>query len=222
MTGGDHERTMGDGSGDPRFPDPDERLVVEPDCKRCPALVNCRERISWGVGPRDAAVMVVGEAPGTGDPDEDRWRGGNHTGMAYTSRHSGRRVRETMRLAGVERAYYTNAVKCLPCNGEGTREPTPEERATCREHLLTEVATVAPRVLATTGKHATQSALAAADRDLDGFLDSVLDPVPCPELGVTVLPLVHPSYRDVWIARLGYDYHEYVDAVRERIDAALD
>lgn len=207
--------------GDPPFPDTEERLVLEPDCERCPALVDCRERISWGVGPRDAAVMVVGEAPGTGDPDADRWRGGNHTGMAYTSRHSGRRVRETTRRAGVEDAYYTNAVKCLPCDGDGTREPTPEERATCRDHLLAEVETVAPQVLVTTGKHATQSALAAAGRDLDGFIDAVLDPVECPDLGTTVLPLVHPSYRDVWIARLGYDYPEYVAAVRERIDTAL-
>lgn len=207
---------------DPPYPDPDERLVLEPDCERCPALVDCRERIAWGVGPRDAAVMVVGEAPGAGDPDVDRWRGGNYTGMAYTSRHSGRRVRETMRRAGVDGAYYTNAVKCLPCDGDDTREPTPEERATCREHLLAEVETVAPRVLVTTGKHATQSALAAAGHDLEGFLDAVLDPVPCPDLGATVLPLVHPSYREVWIARLGYDYDGYVAAVRERIDAALD
>ncbi len=207
--------------GDPPFPDPDERLVLDPGCERC-GLADCRERIAWGVGPHDAAVMVVGEAPGTGDPDADRWRGGDHTGMAYTSRHSGRRVRETMRRAGVERAYYTNAVKCLPCDGDDARAPTPAERATCREHLLAEVETVAPQVLVTTGKHATWSALAAAGRDLDGFIDRVLDPVACPDLGVTVLPLVHPSYRDVWIGRLGYDYDGYVAAVRERIDAALD
>jgi DNA polymerase len=76
-------------------------------------------------------------------------------------------------------------------------------------------------VLVTTGKHATRSALAAAGRDRDGVLDSVLEPVECPELDATVLPLVHPSYREVWIGRLGYDYPGYVAAIRERLDAVL-
>jgi len=215
----------GDGTtdGDPPFPDADERLVVAPDCRRCPALVDCRDRICWGVGPQDAEVMVVGEAPGPGTPDAARWRGGNHTGMAYTARHSGRRIRATMRRAGVAEAYYTNAVNCLPCDGDGgTREPTPAERERCRDHLLTEIETVDPTVLVTTGKHATQSALAAADRDLERFIERVLDPVRLDALGVTLLPLVHPSYRDVWIARLGSDYPEYVDAIGERIAAARE
>ncbi|PSQ41358.1 uracil-DNA glycosylase [Halobacteriales archaeon SW_12_71_31] len=207
-------------SDDPPFPDADERLVVEPDCARCPALVDCRNRICWGVGPREADVVVVGEAPGPGSPEAARWRGGDHTGMAYTARHSGRRIRETMRRAGVSRAYYTNAVKCLPCDGDGgTREPTPTERERCREHLLAELDAVDPAVLVTTGRHAMQSALAAVDRELDGFVERVLDPVELDPLGVTLVPLVHPSYRDVWIARLGYDYPAYAEAVGERIAA---
>lgn len=211
------------GSDDPPFPDADDRLVLEANCRRCPELVDCRRRIAWGVGSRDAPVLVVGEAPGTGDPSADRWRGGNHTGMAYTSRHSGRRIRQTMRRAGVKDAVYTNAVKCLPCDGDGgTREPTETERERCRGHLRQEIAVVEPRVVVTTGRHATESTLAAADRDLDGFIDRVLDPVECPSLGATVLPVVHPSYRDVWIARLGYDYPEYVAAIRSRIDTVLE
>ncbi len=47
------------------------------------------------------------------------------------------------------------------------------------------------------------------------------DPVACPDLYATVLPLVHPSYREVWIGRLGYDYPEYVAAIRERLDTIL-
>ena len=44
---------------------------------------------------------------------------------------------------------------------------------------------------------------------LDGFLDAVLDPVDCPMLGVTVVPLLHPSYREVWLGRLGLSLAEY-------------
>ncbi len=210
------------------FPDPDRRLVLEPGCERCPALVECRERIAWGAGPRDADVMVVGEAPGAGDPDADRWRGGNWTGVAYTSRHSGRRIRETLVQAGYPGAYYTNAVKCFPAAdpdadpGAATnREPTGEELAACRRHLLAELETIDPAVVVTTGTHATRSVLSAAGQTVDGFLDLVLDPVDCPDLGVRVLPLVHPSYREVWIGRLGYEYEEYVTAIGNRLDGIV-
>lgn len=129
---------------------------------------------------------------------------------------------------------FLNAVNCFPretAPGSATddpdgamtnREPTDAERERCREHLPVEVGTVEPRVLVTTGNHATQSALAAAGRDLDAFLESVLEPVPCPELGATVLPLVHLSYREVWIGRLGYEYPEYVTAIHDRLDAVPD
>jgi len=87
----------------------DDRTVLEPACARCPALAESRTHISWGNGPPDAEVVVIGEAPGAGDPDADRWAGGNHTGLAYTSRHSGRAIRRLFEAVGVE-AYYTNAV----------------------------------------------------------------------------------------------------------------
>jgi len=199
----------------PTFPSDDDRLVLEPDCRRCPALVEDRECISWGNGPRDAAVLVVGEAPGAGDPDADRWRGGNWTGKAYTSRHSGRRIRDLVADAGVDRAFFTNAVKCFPSDGDGgNREPTDEERATCRDHLEREVEIVDPAVVLATGRHATESLLSTDGRSLDGFVDRVLDPIAVDSLAVTVVPLLHPSYQDVWLGRLGYDRAEYVAELR--------
>ncbi|MFB6124320.1 MAG: uracil-DNA glycosylase family protein [Haloferacaceae archaeon] len=209
----------------PQFPDADERLVLDADCRRCPALVDARARISWGNGPRDADVVVVGEAPGAGDADADRWRGGNHTGLAYTSRHSGRRVRRLLADVGVDdRTYYTNAVKCFPADGEGSnREPTAAERRHCRSHLATELDRIDPTVVLSTGKHATKSVLAFEDRDVDGFLDAVLDAVDCPTLGATVVPLLHPSYRDVWLSRLGYDEAEYRRELATRLrDCGVD
>jgi len=51
------------------------------------------------------------------------------------------------------------------------------------------------------------------DHDLDG----VLDPKQCPSLGTVVVPLLHPSYQEVWLSRLGYDRSEYVDSIRGTI-----
>ncbi|WP_336001055.1 uracil-DNA glycosylase [Halorientalis halophila] len=206
----------------PPFPDPDEREPLADDCRRCPALVEGRECISWGNGPLDADLVVVGEAPGYGDPDADRWRGGNWTGLAYTSRHSGRRVRDLLADAGYghENCYFTNAVKCFPADPEDpttNREPTAEERENCRPYLREEIETVAPSVVVTTGTHATQSVFAMAGHEVDGFLDAVLEPVPWPALETTVLPLLHPSYQDVWLSRFGYSRREYVDAIRQTI-----
>jgi uracil-DNA glycosylase family 4 len=196
-------------SADPPFPDPDTRNALVPDCRRCPALVDSRNRISWGTGPTDAAVMVVGEAPGAGNPEADQWQGGNHTGMVYTTRHSGRRIRRLFARLGYE-PYYTNAVKCFPA-GEGgaNREPTEQERSNCRNHLERELELVDPEVVVATGRHATATMLAFEGREVDGFLDRVLTPAQLPSLGVTLLPILHPSYQDVWIARLGYDSETY-------------
>jgi DNA polymerase len=212
---------------DARYPDPTERNPYG-ECRRCSALVDCRERISWGVGPRDAALVVVGEAPGAGDRDAERWRGGNWTGMAYTSRASGRKVRAMIADLGYEEdAYYTNAVKCFPC-GSGAddggdesptnREPTAEELANCRPYLLDEVATVSPDWVLATGKHATRSLFAVDGREVEGFLELVLEPVVLEGIEPPVLPLLHPSYQEVWLSRLGHTRSSYL----EEIGAILD
>ncbi|MFC6719748.1 uracil-DNA glycosylase family protein [Natrialbaceae archaeon GCM10025810] len=207
-------------SDEPAFPA--RRHALEPNCDRCPALAEARERISWGTGDPDADVVVVGEAPGYGSPGADRWRGGNWTGKAYTSRHSGRRIRRTLERVGFrDRAYYTNAVKCFPPDPDDpttNREPTAEERTNCRGHLLTELESVDPALVLATGKHATTTVLAAEGRELEGFLDSVLEPVRCERLGVWLLPILHPSYQDVWIGRLGYEPAEYLEALGETLE----
>ncbi|MFC7204861.1 uracil-DNA glycosylase family protein [Haloferax namakaokahaiae] len=200
---------------DPEFPDPADALVLDADCARCPALVECRNRISWGVGPRDATIAVVGEAPGAGNPDADRWQGGNWTGMSYTAQHSGRRIRETMAAVGYEDGvFYTNAVKCFPSDGEGSnRAPSAEEKANCLDHLVAELEAIEPNVVIPTGRHATESVFSLDGESLGGFLETVLEPVESERFGYTVVPLLHPAYRDVWLSRLGYELDEYFEAL---------
>ena len=219
-------------AADPTFPS--TRHVLEANCRRCPALVESRERISWGTGDLNASVVVIGEAPGYGNPDADRWRGGNWTGKAYTSRHSGRRIRSILEELGyAEDVYYSNAVKCFPAaespsGDEGqsettptNREPTPDERANCRTHLLAELETVSPDVILATGKHATTTVLEIEGETVDGFLEMVLEPRRCERLEAWLLPVLHPSYQDVWIGRLGYDSTGYFDAIEERLETLI-
>ncbi len=143
--------------------------------------------------------------------------------MAYTSRHSGRRIRRLIETAGfADEAYYTNAVKCFPCDGETNREPTAVERANCRPYLREELAVIDPGVVVPTGKHATESVLALEGKYLERFLDSVLKPIDCPEIGVTVVPLLHPSYRDVWASRLGYSNAAYEQEVADVILGVIE
>jgi uracil-DNA glycosylase family 4 len=203
----------------PSPPAPADANVLEPDCSRCPALAAARTCIAWGNGPLDAAVVVVGEAPSAGSPEAEEWRGGNHTGLAYTSRHSGRRVRALFEDVGIgDRVYYTNAVKCFPPDGEGSnREPTDDELANCRPHLARELRQVDPAAVVATGAHATRSVLAFEDESIDGFVDHVLDPVSLPSLGPTLVPILHPSYQDVWLSRLGYTAESYRTAIAETL-----
>ncbi|PCR91905.1 uracil-DNA glycosylase [Natrinema ejinorense] len=212
------------GTDEPAYPT--SRNVLESDCDRCPVLVDSRERISWGTGDLDAEVVVVGEAPGRGTPEADRWRGGNWTGRAYTSRHSGRRIRRMLERVGYgDDAYYTNAVKCFPADPADSttnREPTAEERANCRTHLLSELEAVDPAVVLATGKHATTTVLAAEGRELEGFVDSVLEPVWCTRLDVWLVPILHPSYQDVWVGRLGYEPEAYLAAIGETLEECCD
>jgi len=203
----------------PEFPDDDRRNTLAADCQRCPNLAESRTCISWGNGPLDADLVVVGEAPAEGDPDAEQWQGGNLTGMAYTSRASGRKIRGLLADAGFGHGacYYTNAVKCHPPEN---RDPTDDELANCRPYLVSEVETVSPRAVVTTGKHATRTVLALDDESLPSFLDSVLEPRYSETMDVSILPLLHPSYQEVWLSRLGYSREEYIAAIRAAIDSA--
>lgn len=203
---------------DPPFPE--RQHVLEPGCARCPALVESREQIAWGTGDPDAAVFAVGEAPAAGDPAAERWQGGNHTGRAFTSRHSGHKLRGLLADIGQPDAYVTNAVKCFPAAADDpttNREPSPAERRRCQEHLRTELASVDPSVILGVGRTGTEALLAIGDRELEDFLETVGTRLSVSGLPGPVLPLLHPSYEAVWLGELGLDR----DAYRSRIEGAV-
>lgn len=122
-------------------------LVVS-ECTRCPALVESRSRIVDGVGPVDAPILFVGEAPGQREDVE---------GEPFVGR-SGEILDEVLRENGLDRSVVriTNSVRCRPPDN---RDPTAEERANCRPYLEREIGAVDPAVVVTLGKVPTEHLL---------------------------------------------------------------
>lgn len=149
-------------------------------CQRCPALVETRSQIVNGVGPVDADLLIVGEAPGA---DEDR------QGEPFVGR-SGKLLDEKLATAGIDRASIriTNCIRCRPPDN---RDPLGEELAHCNEWLLNEIDTVDPAVIMAVGKvpaeHLLQRSVAVTKEA--GSIESVhLGEVPR-----TVIVSVHPA-----------------------------
>ncbi len=78
---------------------------------------------------------------------------------------------------------------------------------------------MAPDAVVATGKHATASVLSMVGRDLDGFLECVLEPVDCPTLETTLVPILHPSYQNIWRERIGHTPESYREALAAVLDA---
>ncbi len=132
-----------------------------PDCPLCPRLVSYRAanraaNPSWhnapvpGFGPCQAALLIVGLAPGL--------RGANRTGRPFTGDHAGLLLYGTLLGAGLAAGTYAadpadglvlrdcrivNAVRCVP----PANLPQPAEARTCNRFLAAEMAAM-PRLRA--------------------------------------------------------------------------
>ena len=110
-------------------------------CERCPELCESRSRIVNGVGPTDADLLFVGEAPGAQEDEQ---------GEPFVGR-SGSVLDDALRDVGLARAdvRITNCVRCRPPEN---RDPTKEELTNCREYLETEIERLDPELVVTLGK----------------------------------------------------------------------
>ncbi len=110
-------------------------------CTRCD-LHKTRTQAVPGVGPADARIMLIGEAPGA---NEDK-KGEPFVGAA------GAFLNQLLGLAGLQRAdvYITNIVKSRPPEN---RDPRPEEVEACSIWLDRQLAIIKPKVVITLGRH---------------------------------------------------------------------
>ncbi|MFB6071236.1 MAG: uracil-DNA glycosylase family protein [Halanaeroarchaeum sp.] len=117
-------------------------------CTRCGDLVESRSRIVNGVGPADADLLFVGEAPGEQEDEQ---------GEPFVGR-SGDVLDEVLRDNGMDRTVVriTNSVRCRP---PANRDPTRAEREHCRPYLEGEIQHVDPSVIVTLGKVPSENLL---------------------------------------------------------------
>ncbi|MBN1238284.1 MAG: uracil-DNA glycosylase [Gammaproteobacteria bacterium] len=113
-------------------------------CTRC-ALHRGRKQAVFGVGRRDAALMIVGEAPGA---EEDQ-RGEPFVGRA------GQLLNAMLRAIGFarEEVFIANVLKCRPPRN---RDPSAEEAAACADYLERQIALVRPRAMLAVGRISAQ------------------------------------------------------------------
>jgi uracil-DNA glycosylase len=195
-------------------------------CRRCPRLVEWRERVArekvarfrnetyWGrpvpgFGDPDARILIVGLAPAA--------HGGNRTGRVFTgdasgdflfaamyevglaNQPTGRRPDDGLELRG---AYIAAAVRCAP----PANKPLPSERDNCAPYLQRELALLEDvRVIVPLGAYGWEAALraiAAVTR---------VDPRPRPKFGhgaearvgrYLVVGSYHPSQQNTFTGRL--------------------
>jgi DNA polymerase len=122
-----------------------DRLAAEVRaCTRC-ALHSGRTQTVFGVGRRDAQLLVIGEAPGA---DEDR------QGEPFVGR-AGQLLNAMLRAIGLPRneVYIANILKCRPPNN---RDPLPAEASACTPYLTRQIALVSPRAILAVGRIAAQ------------------------------------------------------------------
>lgn len=111
-------------------------------CTAC-ALHRDRTQTVYGTGSLKARIVFIGEAPGA---EEDR------TGIPFVGR-AGQLLTKMIESIGFDReeVYICNTIKCRPPNN---RDPTTEEKETCRPFLEEQLQILRPQILVGLGAHA--------------------------------------------------------------------
>lgn len=129
------------------------------DCRRCPLWRHATQTV-FGAGPGDAALMLIGEQPGS---QEDL------QGLPFVG-PAGRLLRAALAEAGLDadRLYLTNAVKHFKFEPRGKarlhKRANAAEQTACRPWLAAELLRVRPAMVVALGAMAAQTLFGHAFR----------------------------------------------------------
>jgi len=181
-------RAPGDAPSDPDALDWNGLEQAVAACTAC-TLCRTRQQTVFGVGPRAADWLFVGEAPGA----EEDARGEPFVGQA------GRLLDNMLAAIGLARdpaasdgreaVYIANVIKCRP---PGNRNPLPAEVAQCKPFLLRQIELLQPRIIVVMGRFAAQ-ALLATEASV-GSLRGRIHEFARGALRVPLIVTYHPAY----------------------------
>lgn len=122
-----------------------EKSIV--NCNKCKLCTN-RTNIVFGVGNKDANIMMIGEGPGA---DEDR------EGKPFIGK-AGQLMNKALIGLGIKREelYIANIVKCRP---PSNRVPEEDEANACLNYLRNQVILVKPKIIVLLGSTALKNIL---------------------------------------------------------------
>ena len=114
------------------------------NCTRC-GLCETRNHVVFGVGPKDADVMFVGEGPG----EQEDLKGEPFVGAA------GMLLDDMLSIIDLNRenCYIANIVKCRPPRN---RDPLETEQDACIGYLRNQVALIWPKIIVCLGRVAAK------------------------------------------------------------------
>lgn len=152
-------------------------------CSLCPDLAAQRAQVVFGSGSVEAALMIIGEAPGAEEDQEGRPFAGE----------AGELLEKMLKVMGLSmgEVYVTNVLKCHPqVPGEpgALRAPQASELERCLPYLATQISIVQPKVIVAMGAGAMHALFGG--RTPMGSLRSQWHAL----RGIPVMPTFHPRY----------------------------
>lgn len=126
----------------------EELAACVKNCTLCD-LHKTRTQTVFGVGNKNADLLIIGEAPGA---NEDK------QGEPFVGR-AGRLLNSMLNAIELKRedVYIANIVKSRPPNN---RDPSPEEVAACTPYLTRQIALIQPKLILALGRIAAHFLLA--------------------------------------------------------------
>ena len=117
------------------------------NCNKCKLCQN-RTNIVFGIGNKDADIMLIGEGPGA---DEDK------QGIPFVGK-AGQLMNKAFEGLGIDRGkvYIANIVKCRP---PSNRVPEEDEAIACLNYLRNQVVLVKPKIIVLLGSTALKNIL---------------------------------------------------------------
>ena len=117
--------------------------ALEKQCHACTGcnLYQTRKNVVFGVGPRNADILFIGEGPG----EQEDLQGEPFVGAA------GKLLDDMLSIIDLNRqiCYIANIVKCRPPNN---RDPQDNEQDACIGYLRNQVALLQPKIIVCLGR----------------------------------------------------------------------